>query len=69
MQKGATFGLLLTLVIVWAMPMVPLVLGNDGADGLSSGSIAARILFSVLFLAYGVIVASVSERLEKIEVS
>jgi len=63
LRKGTTFGLLLMLVIVWAMPMVPLLLANDGADGLNFASIVARTLFSALFLSYGVIVASVSGRL------
>jgi hypothetical protein len=65
LRKGATFGLLLMLVIVWAPPL----LANDGADELNLASIVARTLFSALFLAYGVIVASVSERLDKIKAS
>jgi hypothetical protein len=65
LRKGATFGLLLMLVIVWALPL----LANDGADELNLASIVARTLFSALFLAYGVIVASVSERLDKIKAS
>ena len=69
LRKGATFGLLLMLVIVWAMPLLPLLLAKDGADGLNFASIITRTLFSALFLGYGVIVASVSERLDKIGAS
>ena len=69
LRKGATFGLLLMLVIVWAMPLLPLLLAKDGADGLNFASIITRTLFSALFLGYGVIVASVSDRLYKVEAS
>ena len=61
LRKGATFGLLLMLVIVW----VPPLLANDGADWLSLTSIVGRTLFSALFLGYGLTVASVSERRDK----
>ena len=54
------------LVIVWMMPLLPLLAGAR-ADELSFASIVARTLFSTLFFGYGVIVASVSERLSKIE--
>jgi hypothetical protein len=64
LRKGATFGLLLTLLIVWAMPLLPL-LADARADELDFASIVARTLFSALFLAYGVIVASVSEWLDQ----
>jgi hypothetical protein len=67
LRKGATFGLFLMLVIVWAMPLVPLLLSNGGADPLNFASIVARTLFSALFLCYGVLVATVSERLYKLE--
>ena len=66
LRKGATFGLLLMLVIVWVMPLLPLLAGAR-ADELSFASIVARTLFSALFFGYGVTVASVSERLSKIE--
>ena len=59
-------GLLLMLVIVWLMPLLPLLAGAR-ADELSFASIVGRALFSALFLGYGVIVASVNERLSKIE--
>jgi len=67
LRKGATFGLFLMLVIVWVMPLLPLLLAKDAADGLNFASIVGRTLFSALFLGYGVIVASVSERLNRIE--
>ena len=66
LRKGITFGLFLMLVIVWAMPLLPLLLANDGADQLNFASVVGRTLFSALFLTYGVIVASVSEQLDKI---
>jgi uncharacterized membrane protein YagU involved in acid resistance len=66
LRKGATFGLLLMLAIVWVMPLLPLLADAQG-DEINLSWIVARTLFSVLFFAYGVIVASVSERLDKIE--
>jgi hypothetical protein len=68
LRKGATFGLLLMLMIVWAMPLVPLLMG-DRIEELSFASIVARALFSVLFLGYGLTVATVSEQLFRIEAS
>jgi hypothetical protein len=66
LRKGATFGLLLMLAIVWVMPLVPLI-ADGQADEISLSWIVTRTLFSALFLSYGIIVASVNERLEKIE--
>jgi hypothetical protein len=57
------------VVIVWAMPLLPLLFAKDGAEGLSFASIVGRTLFSALFLGYGVIVASVNDRVNKIEAS
>ena len=68
LRKGVTFGLLLMLVIVWVMPLLPL-LADARADELSFASIVARTLFSALFVGYGVTVASVSDRLYKVEAS
>ena len=59
LRKGATFGLLLTLMIVWAMPLLAL-----DADGLNFASIVGRVLFSALFLGYGLTVATVSAWLD-----
>jgi hypothetical protein len=68
LRKGATFGLFLMLLIVWAMPLVPLI-ADGGMDPLNFASIVARTLFSALFLVYGVVVASVSERLNSFDQS
>ena len=53
---------------ILGMPLLPL-LADARADELSFASIVARTLFSALFFGYGVIVASVSDRLYKLEAS
>jgi hypothetical protein len=59
LRKGATFGLFLMLMIVWAMPLLAL-----DADGLNFAAIVGRVLFSALFLGYGLTVAKVSAWLQ-----
>jgi len=62
LRKGATFGLLLMLLIVWAVPLA-IAVATEDASTLNFASLVARTLFSVLFLGYGVVMATVSKQL------